>query len=118
LTQAEHFPHNQNASVATLRTLFGTGPECCSESARNGVRLRRNAHLDASFDLLTMAEVARLLHCSKAHVCNLVAGKVRGCAPIRAIRMGRRMLVRRESLVLWVEENDKIVVPERGRKSA
>jgi len=27
-------------------------------------------------------------------------------------------IVRRESLVLWVEENDKIVVPERGRKSA
>jgi len=29
------------------------------------------------FDLLTMAEVAQLLHCSKAHVSNVIAGRVR-----------------------------------------
>ena len=46
--------------------------------------------------LLTMADVAELLHCSKAHVCNLVAGKVRGCAPSPALHLGRRMLVRRD----------------------
>ena len=34
---------------------------------------------DSTFDLLTMADVARLLHCSKAHVCNIVAGRVQGC---------------------------------------
>jgi hypothetical protein len=44
LDQAEHFLHNQKASVATLRLLFGTGPESCSASLRNAVRLRRNAH--------------------------------------------------------------------------
>src|ERR1019366_380918 len=32
LDQAEHFPHNQKASVATLRRVFGT--------ARNAVRLQ------------------------------------------------------------------------------
>jgi hypothetical protein len=31
---------------------------------------------DTNFDLLTMAEVAALLHCSKAHVCNAVAGRL------------------------------------------
>jgi hypothetical protein len=28
------------------------------------------------FDLLTLTEVATLLHCSKAHVCKAVAGQV------------------------------------------
>jgi hypothetical protein len=62
--------------------------------------------LDASFDLLTMREVAAMLHISKAHACNLVAGKVRGCAPIPALHLGRRMLVRRESLLEWVGQNE------------
>jgi excisionase family DNA binding protein len=61
----------------------------------------------APFDLLTMAEVAALLHCSKAHVCNAVAGKVRGCPPIPAVRLGRRKLVRRESLITWLAENEQ-----------
>jgi hypothetical protein len=47
--------------------------------------------------LLTLAEVAKLLHCSKAHVCNAVAGRVRGCPPIPAVSLGRRKLVRRET---------------------
>jgi len=51
------------------------------------------------FDLLTLAEVAKLLHCSKAHICNAVAGRVRGCPPIPAVCLGRRKLVRRESLI-------------------
>jgi len=58
------------------------------------------------FDLLTMREVAKLLHCSKAHVCNAIAGKVRGCPPIPAVSLGRRKLVRRESLLHWIEENE------------
>jgi hypothetical protein len=77
-------------------------------------------HPDASvFDLLTMTEVARLLHCSKAHVCNAVAGRVPRCPPIPAVSLGRRKLVRRESLLHWIEENDKIASsPEHRIKSA
>jgi len=75
------------------------------------------------FGLLTLAEVAKLLHCSKAHICNAVAGRVRGCPPIPAVSLGRRKLVRRESLLSWISENEhssgKIQTsPERGRKSA
>lgn len=72
-----------------------------------------------TFDLLTVADVAAVLHCSKAHICNLAAGRVHGCAALPALRLGRRMLVRRQSLLTWIENNDKIASsPERGRKTA
>jgi excisionase family DNA binding protein len=74
-------------------------------------------------DLLTMAEVAKLLHCSRAHVSNAVAGRVRGCIPIPTISLGRRKLVRRETLTQWIEQNEHAndnleSSPERVRKSA
>ena len=77
----------------------------------------------ADLDLLTVKQVAALLHCSKAHVCNIAAGRVRGCAPIPSVRLGRRTLVRRESLLLWIEKNERAdgtiqASPERGRKNA
>ena len=58
------------------------------------------------FGLLTLASVAKLLHCSKAHVSHVIAGRVPGCLPIPAVRLGRRTLVRRESLVSWIERNE------------
>jgi excisionase family DNA binding protein len=73
---------------------------------------------DTPFDLLTVKEVAQLLHCSKAHVCNAVAGRVHGCEPIPAVRLGRRTLIRRASLLSWIEQNDRIAsTPERGLKT-
>ena len=59
------------------------------------------------FDLLTLSDVAELLHCSKAHVCKAVAGRVPGCPPIPALSLGRRKLVRRETLLLWIEKNEQ-----------
>ena len=78
---------------------------------------------DRAFDLLTMAEVADLLHCSKAHICNIATGRVSGCAPLPAVRMGRRLLVRRESLLSWIERNEGTgdnlkLSPDRSRRSA
>lgn len=84
------------------------------------------------FDLLTLFEVAKLLHCSKAHVSNVIAGRVPGCPPIPALCLGRRKLVRRETLSAWVERNEQAAAndnfraandnlkssPERGRKNA
>jgi excisionase family DNA binding protein len=77
----------------------------------------------ADFDLLTLPEVAALLHCSKAHVSNVIAGRVTGCAPIPAVHLGRRMLVRRESLLAWIEHNEHAndnlnTSPEHRSKSA
>jgi len=75
----------------------------------------------ADFDLLTLADVAKLLHCSKAHVCKAVAGLVRGCPAIPAVSLGRRKLVRRASLLSWIERNEAAndnlkTSPERGLK--
>jgi excisionase family DNA binding protein len=66
------------------------------------------------FDLLTMAEVATALHCSKAHVCNLVAGRVRDCQPLPAVHMGRRLLVRREALMGWIVASENATVPQKS----
>jgi excisionase family DNA binding protein len=76
---------------------------------------------DTAFDLLTVTEVAALLHCSKAHICNVLAGKVRGCSPIPSVRLGRRTLIRRGSLLLWIEQNEHAndnleSSPERGAR--
>jgi len=57
-------------------------------------------------DLLTIADVARLLHCSKAQVCRVMAGTVRGCSPIPLVALGRRKLVRRETLLAWINTNE------------
>jgi len=57
-------------------------------------------------EILTITEVAVMLRCSKAHVCNVINGKVKGVTPLPAISMGRRKLVRRETLQAWLAEND------------
>lgn len=75
------------------------------------------------YGLLTLDDVAAILHCSKAHVANMVAGKVWDCPAIPAVHLGRRRLVRRASLEAWIAANDRIPdkippSPERVRKSA
>ena len=57
-------------------------------------------------EVLTVAEVAERLRCSKAHVCNAINGKVKGVTRLPAIAMGRRKLVRSETLAAWLEQND------------
>lgn len=57
--------------------------------------------------LLTVIEVARELRCSKAHVHNLINGRVSGVKPLPAIPLGRRRIVRRESLNEWIATNER-----------
>ena len=61
----------------------------------------------SDFDLLTLADVANLLHCSRAHVSKAVRGLVPGCPTIPCVALGRRKLVRRESLMRWIEANEQ-----------
>jgi hypothetical protein len=61
-----------------------------------------------TFDLLTLADAAKLLHCSKAHICKAVSGRVQGCPPIPAVSLGRRKLIRRETLRMWIEGNERV----------
>lgn len=63
-------------------------------------------------EILTAAEVASELRCSKAHVYNAMAGKIEGVSSLPAISMGRRKLVRRSALEQWKERN------ETGRRDA
>jgi hypothetical protein len=58
-------------------------------------------------EILTAAEVAADLRCSKAHVYNMINGKVAGVTPLPAITMGRRKLVRRSSLECWKGANEQ-----------
>ena len=58
-------------------------------------------------EVITLAGVAADLHCSKGHVSNLIRGRVAGVTPLPAIRMGRRLLVRRCTLEAWKEANER-----------
>ena len=70
------------------------------------------------FGLLTLATVAKLLHCSKAHVSNVIAGRVHDCPPIPAVSLGRRKLVRREALAAWIARNEAAAVNDNMRAPA
>lgn len=58
-------------------------------------------------EVLTVSEVAADLRCSKAHIYNMINGKVAGVTPLPAITMGRRRLVRRSSLEDWKDANEQ-----------
>ena len=60
----------------------------------------------ATNQVLTVAEVALELRCSKAHVYNVIAGKVDGVRALPAILIGRRKLVRRVALEHWMMANE------------
>jgi len=57
-------------------------------------------------EILTVAEVASELRCSRTHVYNVIAGNVVGVSPLPAIAMGRRKLVRRSALEGWKRINE------------
>jgi hypothetical protein len=61
---------------------------------------------------LTMAEVAKELRCSRAHLSHIVNGKVAGLPPLPVARIGRRVIIRRAVLMNWlwiVERRDGIM---------
>ena len=58
-------------------------------------------------NVLTVAEVARELRCSKAHIHHLIAGKVRGVSPLPSLGLGRRRLIVRASFDAWLKANEQ-----------
>ncbi len=60
--------------------------------------------MEATSNILTIAEVAAVLRCSKAHVQNALRGKVRGVPKLAHLQLGRRKVVPREWLKDWMEE--------------
>jgi len=59
-------------------------------------------------EVLTMIEVAKILRCSKAHVCNVIAGRVSSLPPLAHMSLGRRILVRRASLEQWMASLERL----------
>ncbi len=57
--------------------------------------------------ILTVPEVAHELRCSKAHVHNLIHGKVRGVRPLPSLWLGRRRLVLRTSFEEWLRGSEQ-----------
>ena len=57
-----------------------------------------------AIEVFTITEAAVLLKCSKAHVGNLLAGKVPGVQPLPYVPIGRRKLIRRSALNTWMEK--------------
>ena len=52
--------------------------------------------------VLTISEVAHELRCSKAHVSNIISGKVQNLPPLPILRIGRCLLIRHEGLRAWL----------------
>ena len=50
--------------------------------------------------VMSLQQAADYLQVSKAHLANVINGKVPGVSPVRAARLGRRVLIKRE----WIEE--------------
>jgi excisionase family DNA binding protein len=63
-------------------------------------------------DVLTMEEAARILRCSKAHLSNVLRGKVPSLPPLPHVSLGRRTLIRRAVLQQWLERLEESGEPE------
>lgn len=53
---------------------------------------------------LTFKEAADRLRCSKGQFSKLICGKVKGVPPLKVVRLGRRVVVREQTLQEWLLE--------------
>jgi excisionase family DNA binding protein len=53
-------------------------------------------------NVLTISDAAQLMRCSKAHLLNVIHGRVVNVPPLPCVRIGRRILIRREALERWL----------------
>ena len=53
--------------------------------------------------VLSLKQAAAYLQVSKAHLSNVINGKVAGVPPVRSFRVGRRGLIKREWIDKWLE---------------
>ncbi len=57
--------------------------------------------------VLSLKQAASYLQISKAHLSNVINGKVPGVLPVRSFRIGRRVLIKREWIEEWLEVPDR-----------
>jgi excisionase family DNA binding protein len=53
--------------------------------------------------VMSLKQAAAYLQVSKAHLSNVINGKVDGVPPVRCVRLGRRILIKREWIDAWLE---------------
>lgn len=53
--------------------------------------------------VLTLSQTAAYLRISKAHLSNVINRRVAGVPPLRHVRAGRRVLIKREWADEWLE---------------
>jgi hypothetical protein len=83
-----------------------------TDAGREIVNAREDAAIDsASSVMLTIGEAAGHLRCSKAHLCNVLNGRISSLPPLPHVLLGRRKLIRRVALEQWLERLE--VSPER-----
>jgi hypothetical protein len=80
----------------------------CWRTVENFVEMKSPFEILSSTtkELLTISEVATILRGSKAHAQNLLTGKVKGAHPLQFVPVGRRKLVRRETLLWWIQRSE------------
>ena len=66
--------------------------------------MERHSELELLPEVLTTREGAQFLRCSKAHFCNLLNGLVPGVPRLPYLQLGRRRLVRKATLIEWIEQ--------------
>ena len=71
--------------------------------------------IDVPARVLNLAEAAALVRCSRAHLSNVVNGKVHGIPRLPAVRIGRRVLFRRESLERWLQQVESMTALRSSR---
>jgi hypothetical protein len=56
--------------------------------------------------VLTIKDVAGLLRCSRAHVLNIMLGRIQGVPPLGHITLGRRKVIRRNTFEDWLARSE------------
>jgi excisionase family DNA binding protein len=59
--------------------------------------------MGANSSVMSLRQAAAYLQVSKAHLSNVINGKVTGVPPVRSFRVGRRLLIKREWIDEWLE---------------
>jgi excisionase family DNA binding protein len=58
--------------------------------------------------VMSLNQAAHYLQVSKAHLSNVINGKVLGVKPVRSFRLGRRVLIKREWIDTWLEAANEV----------
>ncbi len=63
-----------------------------------------NAYNDTESPVMTLSQTAEYLQISKAHLSNVIHGKVPNLPPIKHANVGRRTLVKKSWADAWLDE--------------